>query len=419
MTARFPSTQLPVLTAYLERNNISIAELTRCCSLGFKSLNRSIRNGRIDHLIAARIETVLHASGYRYPSNLWQRPDGTSSIHHLRLPEPTLYTLGSHHVVRHRVNSPAYRHQVALRHIAYNHLIQRSKNVQPLTPQARNHFSLRFDPFTNEIRQREDVWWSKEHQTILAAMLAAARRQHFLAIIGEVGAGKTLVKRELYHEAPDNIRIIEPLFPDKSRIRPGGIMDAIILELAGKERAVIPNRNERKARHVRDLLEALEKEGQTCVLILDEAHDYTPDAIRSLKRLHEIERGFAKLLGIILIGQLELLPKLDNPSIREVQQRCAQYLMHGLRGQTRDYLDFKLARAGAKLDRICTPDAIAAIERLGTHRIANNQKLGPYPLILNVILTAALNLAARLGIKQITPETIDRAWGQPAAQEER
>jgi type II secretory pathway predicted ATPase ExeA len=124
-----------------------------------------------------------------------------------------------------------------------------------------------------------------------------------------------------------------------------------------------------------------------------------------------MERGFARLIGIVLIGQLELLPKLNDPTLREVHQRCAQVIMHGLNGATGDYLEHKFQRAGAKAGKLITPDAVTAIEKLCRHKLDGSRWFGPYPLGVNVIVKAALNLAARTGEKIVTPEIIDAAWG--------
>jgi type II secretory pathway predicted ATPase ExeA len=391
---------------FLERNHIRMADLSRALgrARAFVHHGSSVDNFSLEAI--GDIETVLEASGYKIPRGLWLTAKGRD-IRERRYP---LYALGDGRVIAPTCHTRAWRARVAANQVTAAQITERSNSVQPLTPSARNAFNLRFDPFRDEVRHREDVLWTREHKAALDAMTHAARRKSFLAIIGEVGSGKTLCKLELRESLPDNIRCIEPLFPDKARIKPGGLLDAIILDLAERDRTAIPNRNERKARRVRELLEALEKEGQSAVLILDEAHDYGRDAIRCLKRLHELERGFDRLIAIILIGQLELLPKLDDPTIREVQQRCAQFIFRGLGNGTADYLRFKLERAGAKLERIFDESAITAIEKLCRHKVGN-RLFGPYPLIVNNVAAAAINTAARLGEKHITAQVVDRAWG--------
>lgn len=46
--------------------------------------------------------------------------------------------------------------------------------------------------------------------------------------------------------------------------------------------------------------------------------------LKHLKRFFELKRGFERLLGIVLIGQIELAVKLseNNPAVREVVRPC-------------------------------------------------------------------------------------------------
>ncbi len=403
------SSRLDNLHRFLKRHGITCARLSRSISRRHACIS-DIVNGKAPALdTILDVEAVLRASGYRVPADLWV--DAAGRDH--RSTGHNLYDLRDARIIRPVPTTRAGQLQIAARKISFHQLTTKTEEtMQPLTPEARKHFGLTLDPFTDEIRTAQDVLWTREHRHVLDLFQAAARRQSFIAVIGEVGSGKTLVKREFLEQRPENLRIIEPLFPDKRRITPNNLLDAILCDLAGGDKITIPARREQKARRVREVLESLEKESSSALLILDEAHDYNRETIRALKRLHEMERGFARLLGIVLIGQLELLPKLNDPTLREVHQRCQQTIMHGLNGSTGDYLAFKLERAGSKLTKVIAPDAITAIEKLGRHKLDQGPRwFGPYPLILNVVTKAAMNLAARLGEKLVTADVVDRAWG--------
>ena len=117
------------------------------------------------------------------------------------------------------------------------------------------------------------------------------------------------------------------------------------------------------------------------------------------------------MIGVILVGQPELLRTLDNSTIREVNQRCSRLTLYGLRGKTADYLRFKLQRAGASTE-IFTKDAIDAIELRFSKPVLGTRKFtGPFPLQVNVCATACLNWSERNGLNQVTAEVVDKAWG--------
>ena len=385
------------------RHGITMHMLARALGMAEPSTGAMLRSGSLTAQIADDLITVFNESGI---------PVTRAHLRGFHIqPHRRLYRLFDRRVVRGVNRGSAPSRERLIHTTILQCQITQEDNMQPLSPETVARFGLAFDPLTDEVRSSSDVFWTREHRRVVDAMVTAARRQSFLAVIGEVGSGKTICKMEFRENVPDNIRVVEPLYPDKSQISPNNLLDALILDMAGGDRVTIPSGRERKARRVREILEAAEKEGRAVALVLDEAHSYNRETIRSLKRLHEMERGFARLLAIILVGQLELLPKLNDPTLREVHQRCAQVIMHGLNGSTAEYLGHKFGLAGAKLDKVITPEAIAALERLCRHKVDGGRWFGPYPLAINVVVKAALNLAARTGEKIVTPEVIDRAWG--------
>jgi type II secretory pathway predicted ATPase ExeA len=87
------------------------------------------------------------------------------------------------------------------------------------------------------------------------------------------------------------------------------------------------------------------------VLVIEEAHDLTTMMFKHLKRFWEMEKGFTKLLGIILIGQPELKAKLDariNFEAREFINRCEVFELSPLGPDLEAYIEFKLKRVGVR-----------------------------------------------------------------------
>ena len=58
------------------------------------------------------------------------------------------------------------------------------------------------------------------------------------------------------------------------------------------------------------------------VLVIDEAQNLPLSLLEEIRILSDLE-GPEKLLQVVLVGQLELLPKLKDPQMRQVDQRVS------------------------------------------------------------------------------------------------
>ena len=283
--------------------------------------------------------------------------------------------------------------------------------LQMLSQQARKHFKLFRDPFRDDVQGPEDVFLSTEQQYIRESMFQAAKHGGFLAVIGESGAGKTTLRRDLLTRIEQNnepITVIQPRIIDKRKMSAGAICDAIIRDISSEP----PKQSlEAKARQIERLLTGSSRAGNTHVLIIEEAHDITIYVLKLLKRFWELEDGFRKLLAIILIGQTELSSLLDerqNWEAREVIRRCEIAVLQPLNGDMEDYLRLKFKRVSMQLSDIFESDAFDAIrERLTIQRRGSSQTISMhYPLVVNAVVIKALNLAAELGAAKISADIV-------------
>jgi type II secretory pathway predicted ATPase ExeA len=285
--------------------------------------------------------------------------------------------------------------------------------VEMLSIEAKKRFALFQDPFVNDVTGPEDVFLAADQRYIREAMYQTAKHGGFLAVIGESGSGKTTLRRDLIERVKnEDITIIQPRVFDKTRLTAGMICDAIICDIS-KESPKL--RLESKARQVERLLIGSASAGASHVLIIEEAHDLSVATLKYLKRFWELEHGFKKLLAIILIGQPELKGLLDerqNYEAREVIRRCEIAQLEPLNGNLEDYLALKFQRVGKRLDEIFAKDAFDAMRARLTDR-----RRGPggadhvisqlYPLVVNRLVTRALNEAAEIGASRIDRGVIE------------
>lgn len=289
--------------------------------------------------------------------------------------------------------------------------------TEMLTSHAKQYFKLFRDPFTDDVQGPEDVFLSADQRYIRETLFATARHGGFDAIIGESGSGKTTLRRDMLDRIQREklpVIAIQPRSFDKSVLTASAICHAIIDDLRPGEK--VKRSLEAQARQVEKLLIESSQAGNSHVLIIEEAHDLNIQTLKYLKRFWEMENGFKKLLGIILIGQPELKLKLDESrhwEAREVIRRCAVAELMPLDGVLEDYLRMKFKRVGADYDAIFAKDACDGIREKLTLSQASRSISGKtttktvslvYPLSVNGLVIRAMNLASQIGEARVTAE---------------
>lgn len=289
----------------------------------------------------------------------------------------------------------------------------------PLTQAARDIFKLGTNPFINDINGPDDVFRSKDTARIRAAIEDVARNHSFVALTGESGSGKsTLV--EAFEEklrGRDDIIMIKPYVLAMERddmkgktLKSAQIVEAIAATIAPdvKLRRTV----EAKFRQVHKMLIESMAAGHRHLLVIEEAHCLPIATLKHLKRFQELKDRQRRLIGILLIGQTELKMRLSsqNPEVREVTQRCEVLELPALDNNLQAYLAFKLERLGVKYEQVfdkTAADAIRArltsVPRSGKLRDAKSMC---YPLVVNNLVSQAMNEAARTGFDKVSSDIV-------------
>jgi len=150
-----------------------------------------------------------------------------------------------------------------------------------ITPKAMRYFKLFRNPFINDISDTRDIFLSEDHIFLKEMMLDTARYAGFTAVYGEVGSGKSIMRKAVVQELiSDGIKVIYPIIIDKTRITPASLIDAIVMDLSEEK---MKRSLEAKTRQALRLLRNRATSGLKQVLIIEEAHLLAERAMKSLK----------------------------------------------------------------------------------------------------------------------------------------
>jgi len=234
----------------------------------------------------------------------------------------------------------------------------------------KNFYGLQENPFNVNPDPRFLYLTKQIEEALTGLMYGIQTRKGFITLTGEVGTGKTtLVNRILdwlHH------RRARTAFLFNSRMNSNQLFDFILAEFD------IPCESKSKSQQLLKLNHWLldrYRQGETVVLIIDEAQNLTYPVLEEIRLLTNLETSTEKLLQIVLSGQPELEEKLKLPQLRQLRQRvmlrCRTAPLS--QEQTQEYIAERLRIAGASGELIFSPKAIETIHvySLGIPRVIN------------------------------------------------
>lgn len=291
---------------------------------------------------------------------------------------------------------------------------------QTLTPAAKKNFKLFKNIFTENIRSSSELFNNGDINYVRESMWQAAKgNSSFIAVVGQSGAGKTTLRKELIDRIErerEPVVVIEPyvLATEDNDIKgktlkASHIAEAILAALAPSTNA--KRSPEARFRQIHNLLKESSRAGHHHLLIIEEAHSLPIPTLKHLKRFIELENGFTPLLSIILIGQDELKIKLaeNNQEVREVVQRCEIVTLEPFTQTTLiDYLQHRCKAADRKLSDFIDESGLDAICTKLTRNVGrkNQHESLLYPLAVGNLITGAMNVAADLGVPVVTGDLV-------------
>ena len=187
---------------------------------------------------------------------------------------------------------------------------------------------------------------SREHTTALRRLEISIRLKRGLSLIlGDVGTGKTTLSRALFQlfngEEEDFIfhMLLDPDFKSEYQFL------SCLTKMFGASPFFRSTMDHREAIE-KYLFQKGAEEKKTVVLLIDEGQKLTQPFLEILRTLLNYETNEYKLLQLIIMSQMELLPRLQK--IRNFTDRISlKYIINPLdENETKEMIEFRLRQAG-------------------------------------------------------------------------
>ena len=188
---------------------------------------------------------------------------------------------------------------------------------------------------------------------------AINRKDGFMVLTGWPGTGKTTLCRDLIDKLDDTTHRSALLF--NPFLTGAEMLEALLTEFHVPHSANA-SRNELLSALNRFLLEQLTA-GRTCVAVFDEAQHMSTEFLEQIRVLSNVETAEEKLIQILLVGQPELLDKVNMRGMAQLSQRVSVRcnLTQMDFDETRQYIYHRLEVAGARGRVTFSPRALKRV----------------------------------------------------------
>ena len=187
-------------------------------------------------------------------------------------------------------------------------------------------FGLREKPFSLASDPRFFYNGSSHGASFETLSAGIRRREGILALMGEVGTGKTTLCQAVL-QALDR-RIFAAFVPDPFLSRED-LLKTLLVDFGVVSMDEIRNGRLRGATRtdlsypLYDFLASLKPLKAFAVVMIDEAHNLTTEVLEEIRILSDLEKNREKLLEVMLIGQPELQKRLASTEMRQLAQRVS------------------------------------------------------------------------------------------------
>lgn len=240
---------------------------------------------------------------------------------------------------------------------------------------------------------------SRNEEQIRATISRVLRRAEGPAVIfGGTGFGKTTTALKLAQDIGKDLQVV--FLQGAQLCSRRALLQSVLAKLK------LPYRDQGEGELRLSLYEHLQPSSRSpaspLALIVDEADTLPIKLLEELRALSNIVIQGDARVRIVLVGSMRLEHLLANPQLEALNQRLAVrcYLTAWNYEEVQQEIRFQVQSAGAKIDNVCTTEAIASAYR-ATEGI---------PRLVHQLLDHALLLGFNYGQKPISSSLIEEAW---------
>lgn len=258
-----------------------------------------------------------------------------------------------------------------------------------------SYYHLTQEPF-NLTPDPEFFYLGEKHQKALAHLLYGINhRKGFIALTGEVGAGKTTLCRLLLKQLDENVSIALIL---------NSLIDEITLLKQINRDFGLFSESESKDElmgYLYDFLIAEKRKDRNVLIVVDECQNLKFEVLELIRMLSNLETEKDKLLQILLIGQPEFLDMLNSYELRQLNQRITVrgHISNLSLEEVGEYIQHRIQIAGNESG---IPFAKGAYKLI--HSFS-----GGVPRRINVVCDYALLAGYASGAREITRKIVEKA----------
>lgn len=258
------------------------------------------------------------------------------------------------------------------------------------------HFGFCREPF-DIAPNAEFLYLSKAHKKAFTYLSYALwNKDTFTLLTGEIGSGKTILLQHLLNTMPESAEVLTIY---QTQLTPYELLYDIAEQLGLVSGEQVP-----KPKLFQLLSDRILRSDKNIVIVVDEAQSFSRETLEELRLLAGIDIFNAKTnVNIILCGQPELKGVVEGGGLEQLNQRIKlRFHLTPLDfEETREYIKFRVNKAGQKLD-VFTLDAIKKMYEL----------TGGVPRLLNVLADTALTCGYADGFYAISARQVEEAKGE-------